>query len=126
MLLEILSESIFVSLTTFRKNGNPVATPLSKLAIYDDKLYLVTGAMTGKMKRLKHTKYVQIAPCKHDGTITGEVVEAEARILDEEVVQDLFNSGILKLNLIMRFFNFLRVLRAGGNVYLEISTTQVR
>ncbi len=121
MSLETVSNSLFVSLTTYRKNGQPVATPLSKLTIHNDKLYLVTGAMTGKMKRLKHTKQVQIAPCKHDGTITGEVVDAEARILDEEVVRELFNSGILKLNLIMRFFNFLRNLRAGGNVYLEIS-----
>lgn len=121
MLSKILSETIFISLTTFRKNGNPVSTPLSKLSIHDGKLYLVTGATTGKMKRLKHTKHVQIAPCKHDGTITGEVVDAEARILDETEVQELFNSGILNLNLIMRFFNFLRDLRAGGNVYLEIS-----
>lgn len=121
MSLESMSNTIFVSLTTYRKNGQPVATPLSKLTICDEKLYLVTGVTTGKMKRLKHTKHVQIAPCKHDGTITGKVVDAEARILDEKEVQELFNVGILKLNLIMRFFNFLRDLRAGGNVYLEIS-----
>ena len=84
-------------------------------------MFLVTGATTGKMKRLKHTKHVRIAPCKQDGTITGEMMDAEARILSDEETRVLFNSGILKLNLIMRFFNFLRDLRAGGNVYLVIS-----
>lgn len=122
MSLEILSNTIFVSLTTFRKNGQPVATPLSKLSIHDKKLYLVTGVTTGKMKRLKHTKHVQIAPCKHDGTVTGIVIDAQARILSDGEKQALFDAGVLRLNLIMRFFNFLRNLRAGGNVYLEIST----
>ena len=121
MSIENLNNSTFVSLTTFRKNGNPVATPLSKLTIQDGVLYLVTGVKTGKMKRLKHTKSVKVAPCEYDGTITGEVVDAKVRILDKKETQALFNSGTLRLNLIMRFFNFLRNLRAGGNVYLEIS-----
>lgn len=111
----------FVSLTTFRKNGKAIPTTVSNLAIHKGKLYIVTGANTGKMKRLKHTNQVELAPCTGNGKITGASFTAGVRILSDTEAKSLMDKGIIRLNLIMHFFNFMREKRAGGNVYLEIS-----
>ena len=118
---EALANERFISLTTFRKNGTPVATPVTKLALNEGKLYVVTGSTTGKMKRLRHTKRAQVAACTANGQLTGAAMDAEVRILSAGEAQSLFDARILRLNLIMRVFNFLRERRAGGNVYLEIA-----
>jgi PPOX class probable F420-dependent enzyme len=69
------------SLTTFRKNGTPVATPVT-CAEHEGIIYFVTGADSGKVKRMRHTHHVTIAPCTMSGKVTGEAVDAHAHIID--------------------------------------------
>ncbi|MCA9911496.1 MAG: PPOX class F420-dependent oxidoreductase [Anaerolineae bacterium] len=118
---ETFADERFISLTTFRKSGAAVATPVTKLALHEGKLYIVTGVTTGKMKRLRHTTRAQVAACKSNGQLTGETIDAKVRVLNAGETQSLFDARIVRLNLIMRVFNFLRERRAGGNVYLEIA-----
>jgi len=49
---EIESEK-YISLETYRKNNQPVKTPVW-FVIKDDLIYVVTGDKTGKVKRLKN------------------------------------------------------------------------
>ena len=65
-------------LTTFRPGGEAVGTPLS-IAVNGDKAYFVTATDSGKAKRLAHTDRVTLAPCKVNGTVTGETVPGRAR-----------------------------------------------
>jgi PPOX class probable F420-dependent enzyme len=70
------------NLTTFRKNGIPVSTPVS-CAEHDGIIYFATGADSGKVKRIRHTTHITLAPCTPRGRETGDAVEAHARIITE-------------------------------------------
>lgn len=70
------------NLTTFRKNGTPVSTPVT-CAEHDGIIYFSTGADSGKVKRMQHTPHVTIAPCTVRGRATGAAVEAHAHIITE-------------------------------------------
>jgi uncharacterized protein len=78
-----LESSKTALLTTFRRGGEAVATPLS-IALADGKAYFVTAFDSGKAKRLAHTPRVTLAPCTVGGRVTGETVAGRARRLDPE------------------------------------------
>jgi PPOX class probable F420-dependent enzyme len=81
--IDRLAASAYLSLTTFRRVGTPVATPVW-LAQQDDHLYVITGAGSGKVKRLRHTSRVLLAPCDARGRLKGPQVEGTARLLDAD------------------------------------------
>lgn len=81
-LLELGGER-YVRLTTFRRDGTPVPTPLWA-ARDDDAIYVWTPLKSGKVKRLRHTSRVLVAPCTARGEPTGEEVEGVAELLDKE------------------------------------------
>jgi hypothetical protein len=70
-----LPASTYVSLTTFRRSGEPVATPVWA-APYGAGLVVWTRADSGKVKRLRHTPRVTVAPCDARGRLRGPAVEA--------------------------------------------------
>jgi PPOX class probable F420-dependent enzyme len=70
-------------LTSFRPAGEAVGTPVS-IVVNGDKAYFVTAGDSGKARRLAHTDRVTLAPCKLDGTVTGETVDGRARRLAPE------------------------------------------
>lgn len=78
-----LSESKYLSLTTFRKSGDAVATPVW-VARDGDHLYVTTKSDSGKAKRLRNNGEVLLAPCDVRGNLTGEQVPGTARLLDED------------------------------------------
>jgi uncharacterized protein len=75
----------YLSLETFRKNGEGVRTPVwfaaetagGEAAL----LYIYTIGETGKVKRIRNNPRVRIAPCDMRGNVTGEFVAARAEIL---------------------------------------------
>jgi len=73
----------YISLTTFRKNGNPIPTPVW-FGEGDGLLYVMTRSDSGKYKRLRNNSRVRIAPCTLRGRVTGPEFEAMARILPPE------------------------------------------
>ena len=68
-------------LTTYRKDGTPVGTPVWAVA-RDGKLYVWTGAPTWKVKRIRNNPAVTVRPCGIRGAPRGEVREATTRLLD--------------------------------------------
>jgi uncharacterized protein len=75
-----LPRSEYVSLTTFRRTGVPVATPVWA-APDGDSLVVWTRADSGKVKRLRHTSRVTVAPSDIRGTIQGPAVDGTAELL---------------------------------------------
>ncbi|TYP88418.1 PPOX class F420-dependent oxidoreductase [Blastococcus xanthinilyticus] len=75
-----LPDSEYVSLTTFRRTGVPVATPVWAAAD-GDSLVVWTRADSGKVKRLRHTSRVTVAPCDVRGRVRGPAVEAVAEFV---------------------------------------------
>jgi PPOX class probable F420-dependent enzyme len=78
-----LESSKTAMLTTFRRGGEAVGTPVS-IAVNGDRAYFVTASDSGKAARLAHTDRVTLAPCKVNGTVTGETVPGRARRLAPE------------------------------------------
>lgn len=73
----------YISLTTFRRDGRGVATPIW-FAVDGERLVAFTGAQTGKARRIRHTARVTVAACSFRGTVTGPVWDGHARILPPE------------------------------------------
>jgi PPOX class probable F420-dependent enzyme len=72
-----LPRSTYVSLTTFRRTGAAVATPVWA-APDGDSLVVWTRADSGKVKRLRHTSRVTVAPCGVRGRVQGPAVHGVA------------------------------------------------
>ena len=77
-----LAAERYVSLITFRRNGNGVPTPIW-VAAYDGKLYAVTNGTSVKMKRLKANDRIRLAACDARGKLRGEWVDGHGRRIDE-------------------------------------------
>jgi PPOX class probable F420-dependent enzyme len=77
-----LNKANCASLTTFRKNGAAVATPVW-FAEHGGIIYIDSLAHTGKVKRIRHTAHVTLAPCTFSGTVTGATMEGQARIVSD-------------------------------------------
>jgi PPOX class probable F420-dependent enzyme len=78
-----LSEARYVSLTTFRRDGTPVATPVWVVA-ENGLLYVWTGASTGKAKRIRNNPHVTLAECSVSGKVRGPAFDASATIIPAE------------------------------------------
>ena len=77
-----ISGQKYISLTTFRKNGAGVATPVW-FGEKDGKLYVMTRSISGKFKRIRNHSRVTVSPCSVRGKVTGPEFEGSARILDQ-------------------------------------------
>ena len=73
----------YVSLTTLRKTGVGVSTPVW-FGEDDGKLYIMTRSDMGKTKRIRNNPQVRVAPCTIRGRVTGAAHAATARILPPE------------------------------------------
>ena len=70
-----------VLVTTYRRDGQPVGTPVS-LAVDGDHAYLRSFEQAGKTRRLHHNSRVDIAPSTARGRPTGPAIGATARCLE--------------------------------------------
>jgi uncharacterized protein len=73
----------YICLTTFRKTGVGVDTPVW-FAERDDKLYVKTRMESGKSKRIRNNPSVKLAPSTIRGKIIGPEFRGRARILPAE------------------------------------------
>jgi PPOX class probable F420-dependent enzyme len=81
----------YLSLETFKKNGEGVKTPVwfaddprSDLSGDGARLYIYTIGNTGKVKRIHNNPRVRIAPCTIRGELLGEWFDAIAGIVTGE------------------------------------------
>ncbi|MFJ2813456.1 PPOX class F420-dependent oxidoreductase [Streptomyces sp. NPDC087294] len=80
--LERLGAGKYLLVTSFRKNGSPVATPV--WVVRDEAtLGVWTVADSWKVRRIRARADVLVGPCDVRGNPTGEQVSATAEITDE-------------------------------------------
>ena len=123
--LDELGRGKYLSLTTFRKDGTPVATPVW-LVRDGDTLRVITQADSGKAKRLRNDTRVLIAPCDARGTLKGGQVEGTATLQDAaetartaQLVEARY--GLLGKLLIWRSRRAARKPGAAGQVGITVS-----
>jgi PPOX class probable F420-dependent enzyme len=106
---------------TYKRSGEPVATPVWFGVDHEGRLYFRTYAPSVKVRRIRNDPRVRIAPCSVRGKPLGPSAEGRARVLAEdeephaeETIQSNYGVG-------------RRVYEAtGGNidaVYVEVAPT---
>ena len=104
--LEEIESEKCISLETYRKNNEPVRTPVW-FVIKDDLIYVVTRDQTGKVKRLRNNQQVKIATCNFKGKIKGQWISGTAKILTEEETKDAVKWREKKYGLMAKIAKFL-------------------
>ncbi|MGO9322720.1 MAG: PPOX class F420-dependent oxidoreductase [Solirubrobacteraceae bacterium] len=78
-----LGDEKYILLTTFRRDGTPVATPVWATNLDDGAIGFWTSSGSGKAKRLAHTPRVTVQPCDARGRVKEgtTAVDATARLV---------------------------------------------
>lgn len=89
MSLVDLGDETYVSVTTFKRDGTPVSTPVW-VARDDGRLLVHSAANSWKVKRIRGNNHVQVAGCSFNGKVHGDTFDGEATLLaDTATVQAL-------------------------------------
>ena len=123
--LRDLADQPFVSLTTFRKSGAPVATPLWIVA-HADGVAFWTPTKTGKVKRLRRSGAVELRPCSRRGNVADDapVVSGEARLSDDpRDLREVEAALRAKYGLQYRFVRLVEKLRPSLGERVVVSVT---
>jgi uncharacterized protein len=96
--LDELAAQKYLNLETYRRTEAGVRTPVWFAAAPNPdggiRLYVYALADSGKVKRIRRSGAVKVAPCDMRGTITGDWVEARASL----VRGDEYDRGMRLLN----------------------------
>jgi len=102
----------YLSLTTYKKDGTPVASPLS--AVPDgEAIALWTVTDSWKVKRIRRNPEATVAPCDFRGRLTGEAVPGRAEIMSPEGTERVRDLIRRKYGLIGRVTVWLSLRRRG-------------
>jgi len=91
--LDALGESQYVLVTTYRKDGRTVPTPV--WVVRDgDALAIWTPTQSGKVKRIRRRPVVLVGPCDFRGNLSGDQVPGIATVLGADATDRV--RGLLK------------------------------
>lgn len=81
-----LAREKYVSLTTFRRDGTPVATPVWIVALDDGRLAFTTDPTSWKVKRARRNPAVELRPCNVRGKVAADapVVTGTAEVVTDD------------------------------------------
>lgn len=129
--LDTLGRAKYVSLTTFRSDGTPVATPV--WVVRDDAvLRILTDPASGKVRRLRADPRVRLSPCDMRGRVKeGALVADGTAVLDDEEgtarTMDMIERRYGLMGRILGWLNARRARRAAAgpvqHVGLRVSLT---
>ncbi|MBO0676263.1 PPOX class F420-dependent oxidoreductase [Mycolicibacterium sp. S2-37] len=116
-----VAKSEYILLTTFTKDGRPKPTAIWAVP-KGDGLIAITQEKSWKVKRIRNTSGVTIAPCDRAGKPKGDAVEAVASILDKSANGATYDALGRRYGLLGKTFNVFSKLRGGmkNNVTIEI------
>lgn len=109
-----LADERYVLLSTFRRSGEAVATPVW-IARYGDELAVWTERDAGKVKRVRSDNRVELTACDVRGRRThGRTVTGQARLLDDTGSQQARDAIARTYGLLGRVTMFFSRLRGGA------------
>ena len=81
--LEAFSRGRFLSVTSFKRDGTGVATPVWFVSD-GERLFALTDLRSAKVRRIRRNPRVVIAPCRAGGRLRGEPVDGWAQVQSAE------------------------------------------
>ena len=118
--LEALFPGRYLSVTSFKRDGTGVATPL--WFVSDGKrLFALTDLHSAKVRRMRRNPRVLVAPCRPDGKLRSEPVPAHVEVLTatpelERVQKLLIERYKTTYRLVMLIYRLGRRLRGQPSV----------
>ena len=70
----------FLSVTTYRRNGTAVATPVWFVAD-GTRIWVWTRSDSGKVRRIRNNGHVSVALCDRRGVVSGPLLRGTARVI---------------------------------------------
>ncbi len=125
--ISALASQRYISLTTFRRDGRAVATPVW-FVLDGERILVWTDQVSGKAKRIRATGRAAVAPSDARGKTTGASFEAKGRVLP--AAEDARSRQLLtaKYRLLKRLVDlwsrvglFVRRKKAPVEIFLEIT-----
>ena len=114
----------YLNLETFRKTGNGVLTPVWFVK-EGNKFYIITEAGSGKVKRIRNGARVRIVPCKPNGFVTGNWIEARAEIVQNPAEADRLNQLFdQKYGIQKALFSLYNKITQKKRAFIQIETGQ--
>ncbi len=124
-LYEALRGQQYISLTTYRKSGQAIATPVWFVDT-GSLIFVWTEATSGKVKRIRNNQAVEVAASDGRGKILGPVFSAAARLVkaetDPEAYKNADNAMKKKYGFALAMFRFMGKLRGSQYVFIEIKS----
>ena len=123
--VERLASGKYLSLTTFKKDGTAVATPVW-VARDGGELVVITDATSGKAKRIRNSGRVVLAPCDMRGKVTGASVDGVASLTNSTETERIAAQIKRKYGLAYTMITLLERLRrrdSNGSVGIRIEVT---
>lgn len=112
----------YLLVTTFRKDGRAVPTPVWAVRDGAD-IYVWTVADSGKVKRLRRSSKVTISDCDVRGKVTGPTIPARARLLGPEETAAVRHLLIKKYGILGRITLWGSRVRRGLNGTVGVRVT---
>ena len=111
----------YISLETFKKNGQAVKTPVW-FVLHMNAFYVYTEADSWKVKRIRHNPRVRVAVCNIRGAIKGPWLDATASLVEGE--ERLAADKLLdRKYFLKKVFNLLTRLNRHKRTMIKIETT---
>ena len=110
----------YLSVTSFKRDGTGVATPVWFVSD-GERLFALTDLHSAKVRRIRRNPRVLIAPCRADGKLRSRPVAARAEVLTadadlDRVQQLLVERYRLTYRVVMRFYRLGRRIRGRSAV----------
>ena len=110
----------YISLETFKKNGQGVKTP-AWFVLHENAFYMYTEADSWKVKRIRNNPRVRVAVCNIRGDIKGPWLDATASLIEGE--ERLAADKLLdRKYFLKRLFNFLSSINRHKRAMIKIVT----
>ena len=118
--LDALFRGRYLSVTSFKRDGTGVATPLWFVSD-GSRLFALTDLHSAKIRRIRRNPHVLVASCRVNGKLRGEPVDARAEVLTanedlERVRELLLRRHRVSYRLVMLFYRLGRRLRGRQSV----------
>ena len=114
-----LSKERFISLCTFKRNGDRIETPVI-FGVNNGEIIVSTKTFANKLKRIKNNPNVVFYPCNARGERKGEDLKGSAVIIDQKNEQYAYNTLRKKNGIIFRIWRFSGKLRHHKFVFISI------
>lgn len=104
-----IADEKYVLLTTFKRDGTGVSTPVWCADLGDGSFGFWTSSASGKAKRLSHTQRVTVQPCNARGQVKPgtTAAEATARVVSGDELELVRQRIIAKYGVMTKFTKVL-------------------